>query len=111
VHEWAIMGEFSNSQESPRVREALLSAIHGGGAFRHFKETIRRFHIEEAWYAYRAAALRQIAIDWCEQNGVPYREDWSARYRLRTGLRSAVLRTLGSSPTKNRNNAGSPGLF
>jgi hypothetical protein len=38
VHEWAIMQDFSHSVESDRVREDLLNAIHGTGAFRHFKD-------------------------------------------------------------------------
>src|SRR3954465_11925585 len=46
VHEWAIMQDFSNSVASDRVREDLLNAIHGTGAFRHFKDSLRRHQIE-----------------------------------------------------------------
>src|ERR1019366_7963051 len=38
VHEWAIMQDFSRSVESDRIREDLLQAIHGSGAFRNFKD-------------------------------------------------------------------------
>jgi hypothetical protein len=68
VHEWSIMEEFSESVESTRIREDLLDAISGKGAFRYFKDTIRRYGIERDWFAFRAAALRQIAIDWCEEH-------------------------------------------
>ena len=68
VHEWAIMQDFSNSVASDRVREDLLNAIHGSGAFRHFKDTLRRHQIESAWFEFRAEALRQIAIDWCKEH-------------------------------------------
>jgi len=68
VHEWSIMEEFSDSVESTRIREDLLSAIQGKGAFRYFKDTIRRYGIEKSWYAFRTEALRQIAIDWCEEH-------------------------------------------
>jgi hypothetical protein len=37
VHEWAIMEDFSHSVKSDRIREDLLHAIHGAGAFRNFK--------------------------------------------------------------------------
>jgi hypothetical protein len=70
VHEWNIMQEFSTSVTSARIREELLDAIDGAGAFRSFKSAIRRHHIEQDWYTFRADALRQIAIDWCEQHHI-----------------------------------------
>ncbi|MGD0498450.1 MAG: UPF0158 family protein [Bryobacteraceae bacterium] len=70
VHEWAIMLDFSRSVESDRIREDLLHAIHGAGAFRSFKDGVRRHGIESAWLAFRTEALRQIALDWCEENQI-----------------------------------------
>ena len=70
VHEWAIMEDFSNSLPSDRVRQDLLNAIHGTGAFRHFKDALRRHQIESAWFEFRAEALRQIALDWCEEHHI-----------------------------------------
>ena len=70
VHEWAIMEEFSLEVKSDEVREDLLRAIYGAGAFRMFKDTIRRHRIEAAWFAFRAEALRQIAVDWCEEHDI-----------------------------------------
>ena len=73
VHEWAIMQGFSRSVESDRIREDLLDAIHGAGAFRNFKGAIRRHRIEQAWYAFRTEALRQTAVNWCEENGIVWK--------------------------------------
>jgi hypothetical protein len=70
VHEWAIMQDFSRSVGSDRIREDLLHAIHGAGAFRNFKDALRRHLIEPAWFAFRAEALRQIALNWCEENHI-----------------------------------------
>ena len=70
VHEWAIMQDFSRSVESDIIREDLLHAIHGAGAFRNFKDTLRRHGIESAWFAFRTDALRQIALDWSEGNHI-----------------------------------------
>ena len=70
VHEWEIMQDFSYSVASDKIREDLLNAIHGAGAFRNFKTTIRRRRIEPAWFRFRSEALRQIAIDWCEEHHV-----------------------------------------
>jgi len=70
VHEWAIMQNFSRSVESDSIREDLLNAIHGPGAFRNFKDTLRRHGIESSWFAFRTEALKQIALGWCEENQI-----------------------------------------
>ncbi len=72
VDEWSIMEEFSESVKNARIRDELLNAIHGTGAFRYFRDTVKRHRIEQEWYAFRDDALRQIAIDWCEDHDVPY---------------------------------------
>ena len=72
VHEWAIMQDFSRSVESDRFCEDLLRAVHGAGAFRTFKDTVRRLDVESAWFAFRADALRQIALGWCEENQIAW---------------------------------------
>jgi len=73
IHEWSIMEDFSNSVKSARIRAELLDAIHGAGAFRHFKHMLRLYKIEQRWYDFRAEALRQIAIEWCEKNNIAWR--------------------------------------
>ena len=70
VHEWVIMQNFSRSAESDWIREDLLHAIHGTGAFRNFKDTLRRHRIEFARFAFRAEALKQIALNWCKANHI-----------------------------------------
>ena len=45
-----------------------MRAIHGRGAFRMFKDTLYRHKMEKSWFAYRTAALEQIARDWCEKH-------------------------------------------
>ena len=67
------MRDFGESVTSDRIREELLNAIHGAGAFRYFKDTLRRRRMESAWFAFRTAALTEIARDWCEENGVTWR--------------------------------------
>jgi len=73
VHEWAIMLDFSRSVESDRIREDLLGVIHAAGAFRNFRSTVRRYGIESAWFAFRVEALRQIALNWCEENHIAWK--------------------------------------
>ena len=58
--------------ESERIRDELLNAVHGAGAFRNFKYVVRQRRIEPAWFGFRTEALRQIATDWCEENDIPW---------------------------------------
>ena len=73
VHQWNIMREFAEQFPSAPVRSELLDAIHGSGAFRAFKIALRRLRVEANWFEFRHAALRQIAIEWCEQNHVSWK--------------------------------------
>jgi hypothetical protein len=70
VHEWEIMQDFARSVESTKISDELQRAIHGKGAFRMFKDTLQRHNIESAWFDFRAGALKQIAIEWCEENQI-----------------------------------------
>jgi hypothetical protein len=72
IHEWSIMENFAFSLRSDRIREEILDSIHGAGAFRVFKSTIRRLKIEAEWFAFRDEALKEIAIDWCEEHHVEW---------------------------------------
>jgi hypothetical protein len=72
VHEWAIMRDFAYSLISQQRREDLLDSLHGAGAFRHFKSSVRRHGLEPAWFAFRTAAFQQIARDWCEEHQIAW---------------------------------------
>jgi hypothetical protein len=74
VHEWQIMEDFASSAEDESLREELLSALHGRGAFRYFKDVIHRRGVKEDWYEFRTEAPREIAVEWLEKNGLTYSE-------------------------------------
>lgn len=73
IHEWSIMERFADGWTIAGQREALLDAIRGRGAFRRFKDTIRRLEIEEDWFHVRDAALEAIAKEWLESHGIAYK--------------------------------------
>jgi len=73
IDEWRMMQDFAEEQEECRCRPELFSAVHGVGAFRRFKDAIRRLGLEESWFRYREAAFEQVAKDWLEANKIPYR--------------------------------------
>ena len=74
IHEYRIMERFCYSVDDDDMRDALCNAIRGRGAFRYFKDKIHAYGIADDWYQYRDESLREIAIAWCEENGVRYTE-------------------------------------
>jgi hypothetical protein len=73
IHEWSIMEGFARGQDNDRIRQELLDAIHGAGAFRMFRSLIQRLGIEQSWYQFREKALREIARDWLEEHKLRYK--------------------------------------
>src|SRR4029453_3031890 len=74
IHEYSIMERFCLSVDDEDIRDDLCNAIRGRGAFRYFKDRIHAYGIAEEWYRYRDAALREIAVAWCEAHGIAYTE-------------------------------------
>ena len=72
LHELEIMRKFAWSLAPQRFGVDLLQALRGAHAFQSCKDTLRRSRREKEWFAYRAVALRQIAIEWCKENDVEY---------------------------------------
>ena len=73
IDEWRMMQDFAEEQEQCRCRPELLSAVHGAGAFRHFKNAIQRLGLENLWFQYREAAVERVAKEWLDENKIPYR--------------------------------------
>ena len=74
IHEYNIMERFCLSVDDDDLCDDLCNAIRGRGAFRRFKDSIQVYGMAEAWYQYRDAALREIAVAWCEAHGLQYTE-------------------------------------
>ncbi|MGH9447150.1 MAG: UPF0158 family protein [Terriglobia bacterium] len=74
IHEWAIMDGFALSIDDRRISDDLYDGIRGAGAFRMFKRLLNEYGLWDAWNRYREAEIRQMAVDWCEKHGIPYRE-------------------------------------
>jgi len=76
VHEYQIMEDFCLAFQDRDVSEDLLRQIKGRGAFGRFKNAIYSMGIEKSWYEFKKAALEEIAIEWLEEQKIPYsRED------------------------------------
>ena len=72
IHEYSIMERFCFSVSDERVQNALLRAIKGRGAFRHFKDRIFEEGVQEDWFAFREKALKRIAADFLESQGIAF---------------------------------------
>jgi len=70
IHEYSIMEKFCLSLNDSEMSDTLYSLIKGSGAFRRFKDAIQEYDIADDWYKYRNNALREIAIEWCQENGI-----------------------------------------
>jgi len=73
IDDYGIMENFS-SQHSGIQADRLFDAINGRGAFSRFKREVRSLGIEQEWYAFRDAAYKQKAIEWCEENDLEWQE-------------------------------------
>lgn len=75
IHEYSIMENFVYSLPVGAARQELANAIRGRGAFRRFKNGIYYHGLEQQWYDYRDQTYREIAIRWCEDEGLEYTDE------------------------------------
>lgn len=68
--EYDVMRGFIDSLPDGGVKRDLAGAIHGKGAFRRFKDTLRRHGMERQWYEYRDTAVKDFAASWCDESDV-----------------------------------------
>jgi len=74
IHEYEIMENFCLSIKDEKVGKLLLIAIKGAGAFRRFKDMISELEVEDDWYKFRDEAYKELAMEWCDDNGLKYEE-------------------------------------
>jgi hypothetical protein len=74
IHEYSIMERFCLSIDDPEISDNLYTLINGSGAFRRFKDALYEYNLSDDWYRYRNNALKEIAIEWCEENGIEFEE-------------------------------------
>jgi len=74
LHEYRIMERFCLAVDDEDMRDDLCNAIRGRGAFRRFKDMMQAYGMTEAWYRYRDAALWEMALAWCDEQGIFYGE-------------------------------------
>ncbi len=74
IHQYRIMEDFIDQLPPGKAQNELACAIRGKGAFRRFKQSVWYHRLEQRWYDYLAEAYRELAIRWCEEEGLEYAE-------------------------------------
>ncbi len=72
IHEWEIMDKFALSLENESLQNRLRNTIRKQGAFRHFKDIVHRYDLQDQWHAFKTAALERIAANWLHGHGIAY---------------------------------------
>jgi hypothetical protein len=70
--DYRIMESFCLERSEDDLRQELLEAIRGRGAFRWFRHVIEQRGIKDAWHAFRREALEEEAAEWLESHGIAY---------------------------------------
>ena len=73
-NDWRTMRDFAYDLGG-LAGDELLEAIHGSGAFHHFRRCVERMGALESWYAYKDDCICRLAIDWLEMNGLSWKDD------------------------------------
>ncbi len=74
IDEYRIMEDFCWSLDDTKKGEFLHGLIGGPGTSRRFKDALYKYGIEEDWYKYHSAAIKDIAVDWCKENKIEFDE-------------------------------------
>ena len=72
LNEYQIMENFADNVNDVRIAKKLWIALNGRKPFRRFKDTINYLGIAQDYYKFRFQAYLDIAVEWCEDNKIPY---------------------------------------
>ena len=72
INNYRMMQDFIEEKTSGEAHDWLANAIIGRGAFHRFKVTCERFDLLKQWYDYEEGRYEDMAVLWCEENGLEY---------------------------------------
>jgi len=75
INEFEIIEDFCDSLEDQESRKSLSAILQGKGDFNSFQLLLQQYGLAEKWEQFREDSYRQIAINWCEVNDIPYIDD------------------------------------
>lgn len=70
---WDIMSDFVENLADPAVQKLLARALGGRKPFRSFKDELLVYPaIREQWFKYHEKRMREIAIEWLQDNEIDF---------------------------------------
>ena len=72
INNYRMMQDFIEDKVTGDAQGWLANAIRGKGAFHRFKVTCDRFGLLRDWYEYEDSRYEDMAVNWCEENGLEY---------------------------------------
>lgn len=69
-----IMEEFIETINNDNKRNQLENCMWQKGMYRKFKDKLIDLGLEEDYYRFYEEKLKEIAIEWCEENNLQYEE-------------------------------------
>jgi len=68
------MREYALGVKDRRVGNKLMDATDRPHPFQRFKDVARELGAIDGWHQFRDSQLRAVALDWCKENEVDWRE-------------------------------------
>lgn len=73
-HDSELIEEYIDGIEDENIKDELEEEFYGKGKYRRFKETLKKYKIENGYYNFRKRYLKNMAIEWCQKNNIKYDE-------------------------------------
>ena len=73
-HDSEVIEEYIGNIKNEYIQEELEESFYGRGKYRRFKDSLRKYRIEDDYYNFREKYLKDIAIEWCKENNIEYEE-------------------------------------
>lgn len=71
-HDSEIIEEYIDGIENRKIQEELEDVFYGKGKYRRFKETLRKYRMEDDYYSFREEYFKNMAIEWCKKFNIEY---------------------------------------
>jgi hypothetical protein len=73
-NEYDIVQDFIGTLVDEDIREKMIEAIQGRGAFRRFKDGIIEYGVDKHWYKYKESMIKELVIEWCKEHDIEIQE-------------------------------------
>lgn len=73
--EFNIMARYCDAIDDLELKDRLLEAIEGRGAFRRFKSLIHRGGIQDDWATFRKRSVAAVAAEFLDTHAIPFVDD------------------------------------